>query len=74
MSLHVYNTSSLPDGSFFGFGRFTWLMGPEYHSCLDRPSDEGLGKASAERLTTGPRHKEKLAVGLVSKLTTSKNS
>ena len=28
-------------------------MGPEYHSCLDKPSDDGLGKASAERLTTG---------------------
>lgn len=46
--------SILPAESDFVFCLFIWLMGPEYHSCLDKPSDDGLGKASAERLTTGP--------------------
>ena len=32
-------------------------MGPEYHSCFDRPSDDGFGKASAERFTTGTKNR-----------------
>lgn len=47
----------LPFASIFVLRWFIWEMGPEYHSCFDRPSDDGFGKASAERFTTGTKNR-----------------